>query len=772
MTAQQSGPDVTAIPPSPDRGAAGLSHWLRALQTRASLLMVTAHPDDEDGGMLTYETRGQGARAALMTLTRGEGGQNVMAPDFYDALGITRTEELLIADQYMGVDQYFSRAVDYGFSKTREEALEKWTHDRVLSDAVRVVRMTRPLVVTSVFVGAPTDGHGHHQVAGELAQEVFNAAGDPTMFPEQIKEGLRPWSPLKVYARVPFFQITKDGMYDYAIDKFVPVKFFDYVNKTTSTTAPTANLEISEGLPAPASGLTFLQIAREGLGFQKTQNGGGTIPQPAPYNSGYHRYGSRVKTLASEDGFFEGIDVSVEGIATLASAEIHIGIGTPSSDIERLKSGLAGIAKAAADAYRDYKVDRPSGIAPILADGLKQTRALEAVIQSSGIADPGKSDVLFELRVKEQQFEKALIASLEISLQSTVAEAPAAGRGGPQSATEAAFASARGGRGGGPTFTIAIPGQTFAVETQVFNESPEALEVTAANVTATDQKQWAIAATGNPVKSIPGGKLAEWHFSVVSPQDAALTRPYFTRPNEEQPYYDLIDPRYRNLPFGPYPLVAHAKLAYHGVPFEVSEVVQSNERVPGVGLLQNPLLEGPAISVWVSPSAGAVPLASKSFDFKCTVHSNVKGPAAGVLRLKLPAGWRSTPAQFPFSFTRDGEDQTVTFSVAPDMVKPTDYTITAVAEYKGRSYTEGIIWRDIPGCGHILTIGKRLTKRRASTSRRLPDLGSAIFREPATMFRRPWKIWGKTFESFPLTTIFRNMTPSYWEPGLTRFAPT
>ena len=114
-------------------------------------------------------------------------------------------------------------------------------------------------------------------------------------------------------------------------------------------------------------------------------------------------------------------------------------------------------------------------------------------------------------------------------------------------------------------------------------------------------------------------------------------------------------------------------------------------------MLQNPLLEGPAISVWVSPSAGAVPLASKSFDFKCTVHSNVKGPAAGVLRLKLPAGWRSTPAQFPFSFTRDGEDQTVTFSVAPDMVKPTDYTITAVAEYKGRSYTEGYHLAGYPG---------------------------------------------------------------------------
>ena len=102
----------------------------------------------------------------LLTLNRGEGGQNVMAMDLYDALGLTRTEELLTADRYMGVDQYFTRVVDYGFSKTREEALEKWGHDRVLADAVRVVRMMRPLVVTSVFVGAATDGHGHHQLAG------------------------------------------------------------------------------------------------------------------------------------------------------------------------------------------------------------------------------------------------------------------------------------------------------------------------------------------------------------------------------------------------------------------------------------------------------------------------------------------------------------------------------------------------------------------------------------------------------------------------------
>src|SRR6185437_6102068 len=202
-----------------NRGASGLSRYLAALRTRASILMVTAHPDDEDGGMLAYQTRGLGARGTLLTLNRGEGGQNAMSGDLYDALGLIRTQELLASDRYYGVHQYWTRVIDYGFSKTREEALQKWGYDRVLSDVVRVVRMTRPLVITSVFAGAPTDGHGNHQVAGQMAQEVYLAAGDPNRFPEQIREGQRPWQPLKVYARVPFFSPTKSHtIYDYATD--------------------------------------------------------------------------------------------------------------------------------------------------------------------------------------------------------------------------------------------------------------------------------------------------------------------------------------------------------------------------------------------------------------------------------------------------------------------------------------------------------------------------------------------------------------------------
>src|SRR5690349_24283660 len=236
-------PAVSAREIPPNRGSAAVWQSLKKLHTRASLIMITAHPDDEDGGMLVYESRGKGARVTLLTLNRGEGGANVMSSDYFDALGLVRTQELLAAGRYYGVDQYWTRVIDYGFSKTKAESIAKWTHDRVLYDVVRVVRMTRPLVITSVFVGGPSDGHGNYQTAGAMAQEVFKAAADPNVFPDQIKAGLRPWAPLKDYARVPFMR------------------------RRGGETLP-ANVEIPEGTYDPVLGVSYVQLSREGLGYQ------------------------------------------------------------------------------------------------------------------------------------------------------------------------------------------------------------------------------------------------------------------------------------------------------------------------------------------------------------------------------------------------------------------------------------------------------------------------------------------------------------------------
>src|SRR5438552_14861861 len=156
-----------------DQGAAGLRLELLRLGTTARLMQVVAHPDDEDGGMLTLEARGRGVSTLLMTLNRGEGGQNKIGSNLSDVLGVLRAEELLASDQYYGVQERFSRVADFGFSKSADETFAKWGgHDVALADMVRVIRTFRPDVLVARFSGNERDGHDHHQASSILATEA------------------------------------------------------------------------------------------------------------------------------------------------------------------------------------------------------------------------------------------------------------------------------------------------------------------------------------------------------------------------------------------------------------------------------------------------------------------------------------------------------------------------------------------------------------------------------------------------------------------------
>src|SRR5215472_5530386 len=288
-------PQVVALPLHEDRGEAKLEQTLKKLGTTASVMEIVAHPDDEDGGLLTYLARGMGVRTILYTLTRGEGGQNAMSADVYDALGIIRTNELLKADEYYGVKQIWGTQVDFGFSKTQEEAFQKWGHDRVLYDAVLAVRGERPQVILSTFVGGITDGHGQHQVSGEIAQEVFKAAADPNVFPDQLKPvsegglGLQPWQPLAVYSMTPFAPVTDKGMYDYATGKWAPARFKNYVTgEWIEGVVPSTDVRIPVGTLDLTLGRSYAQIAREGWGEQKSQNGGANPTLSGPATASYH----------------------------------------------------------------------------------------------------------------------------------------------------------------------------------------------------------------------------------------------------------------------------------------------------------------------------------------------------------------------------------------------------------------------------------------------------------------------------------------------------
>lgn len=661
--------DATAIPA--DRGSAALWQSLQKLHTRASMLMITAHPDDEDGGALAYVSRGLGGRVALLTLNRGEGGANVMSSDYWDALGLVRTEELLQADRYYGVQQYFSSVVDYGFSKTKKEALEKWGHDRVLYDAVRVVRLTRPLVVTSVFVGGPSDGHGNHATAGQMAQEVFKAAGDPNIFPDQIKAGLLPWSPVKEYARVPF-SLEKDtlspkGLYDYATHHWEPAGVENYISGKFEPGAVSANVEIPEGEYNPLIGLAYQQLSREGLGFQKSQNGGPHIPFAGPQAGAYHRFGSRIQASNQENSFFAGIDTSLPGIATLAEG----------GNSAFLKDGLIKINQLVEQAITNFSAPSPEKIAPTLAQGLQETNELVTAVQNSNLSETSKYNVLHELKVKQTQFNSAICEALGLSLQAYIV---------PAKLPQGPFARFMGVV---PSFQMAIPGQKFTVNMHLANVGTSGVAIQDIFLESPASEEWKTAMEGMQPGQLNATHALDVRFAVTVPEKVAYTAPYFSRPDIEQPYYDIYDKKYANLPLKPYPLKAWVHFTYHHVSLQVGEVVQTVESLNGKGLAFHPMPVAPAISVTISPNAGIVPISQESFEISALLHSNVKGPAKGQVHLELPAGWRAEPATANFSTEQDGENESIAFHIYPAHLEGKPYTIKAIAEYNDHSYAEG-----------------------------------------------------------------------------------
>jgi LmbE family N-acetylglucosaminyl deacetylase len=183
-------------PASPD--AAETEAALRKLSVAASVLYVGAHPDDENTALLAYLARGRRVRTAYLSLTRGDGGQNLLGTEKGEMLGVVRTQELLAARRVDGAEQFFTRAIDFGFTKSPEETFRFWDHDAVLADVVWVIRRFRPDVIITRFPTTGEGGHGQHTASAILAGEAFDAAGDPTRFPEQLKQGVTVWKPKRL----------------------------------------------------------------------------------------------------------------------------------------------------------------------------------------------------------------------------------------------------------------------------------------------------------------------------------------------------------------------------------------------------------------------------------------------------------------------------------------------------------------------------------------------------------------------------------------------
>lgn len=365
---------VLAIPAVPqvraiyDRGTVGLFQMLKRLNTNASVLMIGAHPDDEDTALLAYLARGENARTAYLSLTRGDGGQNIIGPELGEALGLIRTEELLQARRLDGAEQYFTRAYDYGFSKTLDEAKQKWDEKILLCDAVRVIRTFRPLVVVAQFTGTPTDGHGQHQFAGYLAPLAVKAANDAS----QCSDTGRVWQVRKFYVRHGF--------------------------RATGE----ARLRINTGRYDPLLGRSYFEIAMEARSQHKSQEQG-VLELRGDQFSGLNLIGND----ARETGIFDGLDTSVTGAAdhlpidadALASYQAALKAAEREIDINLTEGAVPHLIRAWTVLQEQAQVIRSEVARSLIEAKLKQLAeaiALAAGVQIDALGDtetvvPGES---------------------------------------------------------------------------------------------------------------------------------------------------------------------------------------------------------------------------------------------------------------------------------------------------------------------------------------------------------------------------------------------
>ena len=308
------------IRPVYDTGALGIGQLLKRLNTSASVMMIGAHPDDEDTALLAYLARGENARTAYLSLTRGDGGQNILGPELGEALGVIRTEELLQARKLDGAEQYFTRAYDYGFSKTLDEAKSKWDEEVILCDAVRAIRHFKPLVVISRFSGTPADGHGQHQYAGYISPRAVKAAGEWGTCP-----GV-PWKVRKFYVSQGF----------------------------RATGEP--DLRINTGKYDLLLGRSYFEIAMQARSQHRSQEQG-VLELRGEQFSGMNLGAGEI----TGKGIFEGIETSVIGIAA-----------NTSNGESRFRGKLTELQTVISDISRQYDDRSPEKSLPLLAQAYKQ----------------------------------------------------------------------------------------------------------------------------------------------------------------------------------------------------------------------------------------------------------------------------------------------------------------------------------------------------------------------------------------------------------------
>jgi LmbE family N-acetylglucosaminyl deacetylase len=619
-------------------GEPALRLMLRKLDTVGNFMMTTAHPDDENNAMLAFYAHGNGFRTSLVAATRGEGGQNEIGPELFEALSVLRTEELLAAHRFDGAEQYFTRAVDFGYSFSVDETFEKWGKQEILGDYVRMIRTIRPdVIVGFVFDGA--GGGQHHQASSRLSAEAFRAAADPAAFPEQIqKEGLRPWQAKKFYYTAGFGPGGPGGEAAKSVLPFTYGEAYD-----------------------PLLGRTYAEIGGEARSMHKCQGMSQLLPLPAAGDQtgfggprGYRLHDTVLEggVTRTETHPFDGVDTSLKALAAFAGAMPPPAL---TAGIDRIQAAVAEARKA---------VDAGSGAAVTpLVRGLRAVRELRRGLGSMGLPDEASYEIDHRLKLKESQFSEALLLATDVRVEAIARD------------------------------NLVVPGQNVQVDLLIANRSRNPVMISRRSLNGFEPAAGAICKDDALLRAPEGRSACSVQAKI--PADAKLTAAHFRYATDAARFVVDADVP-AGAPFRPTPFSAGFLLNVAGI--DVTATIPVQFRSEGnlfSGEKRGELHVVPRFAVMASPEIAVVPLnaaASTEREVRVTVTNHAAGAAKATVQLEVPQGWKATPATAPVTFTREDESMTVRFMLAappPASRKPGDAVVRARVTDGTTAYAQG-----------------------------------------------------------------------------------
>ncbi|HEY3044171.1 MAG TPA: PIG-L family deacetylase, partial [Vicinamibacterales bacterium] len=513
---------MRVVPVDEEQGHVALGLALRHLANAGIYMMATAHPDDENNGLLVLLNRGQGYRTTLATATRGNGGQNEIGPELFEPLGVLRTEELAALHRFDGAEQYFTRAVDFGYTIDVNETLAEWGRDEIIGDYVRLIRTIRPDVISAMSPTALGPGqHAHHALSAILSREAYKQAGDPLKYSEQIKDGLRAWQPRKFY-------VTLGGP--------------GGGNPPAGTRACRVDLALYDSL----LGKTFSEIGTEARSMHKCQGQAQLLALPGPSASTLQLAESTIPGQMDKDErtLFDGVDTSIAGLAKIAGAR-------PPRD---LVDGLTVIASAVQAAQKRFDSESDGAALTPLLQGLHTVRVVRGLLRAMQLDDAARFEIDFRLRQKEREFQQAALIATGVRVEALADDG------------------------------VVVPGQPVKVSVIIANHG--AAEVTvkqvkfdglegdaACTLTAAPAGGGggggggaggaAARAPAPTISSLKNGQVGRCEPTLKIPSDARVSEPYWHRPADAGRYIFDADAPF-GLPFRPTPFYAQITLVFPG----------------------------------------------------------------------------------------------------------------------------------------------------------------------------------------------------------------